>query len=92
MNIEQIADAMTGAAFVIQTQIPDGATGQNIQIHTNTAMQKTRVGQIQIAAQDCGKMQLLLVGDGTEHHSAGDIGRPLIILSARVHQQHSLRL
>ena len=82
---------MSRAALIIQIQIPDRTPGQNIQIHADAAVQESGVCQTQIAAQNRGKVQLLLFCNGTQHHCPGNIGRALIILTARIYQKHSFR-
>ena len=83
VHVEQISDAVASTAFIIQMQIPNGTAGQNIQIDPNTAMQKLCIRQIQIAAQNSSKMQLLLFRNRAQHHGASNISSALIILTAR---------
>ena len=91
MDIQNITDAVTGSAFIVDVLIPHGLTCQNIQVSAGAAVQKFRVCQLQHALCDRCVMLLDRLGNRPQHDRSRHIRRTAKILTAGIHQKHTFR-
>ena len=92
MDAGEIADTMTGTTPVIDAQLPQGTSGQNVQVDTPAAVQEDSVLKGKYTAADGGEVQLQGVRDLAQGDGTGDVGGTFIVLSAGVHQVEAAQL
>ena len=65
VNIQNIADTVTGSTLIINIHIPDRLSCQNIQIPSGTAVEPVGMGQLHHCSSHHGIMLFYLIGDRT---------------------------
>ena len=75
VDVQDVADAVAGAVFVVQISLPQRLAGENIQIQPRAAVEEAGVRQMQMRAEDAREVGALGVRHGAEGDGAGDVGR-----------------
>ena len=92
MHAGDKADAVAGAAAVVDLVCPNRAAGKGIQRKAGAVIQEDRAGHVDMALQHVGVVTALVVGQRADGVGTGDVGSAAVILAAVVHQQEALRL
>ena len=92
MHAGDKADAVAGAAAVVDLVCPNRAAGKGIQRKAGAVIQEHRTGHVDMALQHIGVVAALVVGQRADGVSTGDVGSAAVILAAVVYQQKALRL
>ena len=92
MHIGDEADAVAGAAAVVDLVRPDGAAGEGVQRKAGAVVEEDRACHVDMALQHPSVVAALVVGQGTDGVGAGDVGGTAVVLAAVVHQQEAARL
>ena len=82
---------MTGAALIIQIQLPHGSAGEDVQIDSAAAIQKPRFRQVQHPLQHRCIDLFDFRRTRPQRKRPGDIRRAFPILTTRVDQKQTLR-
>ena len=91
MDVEHIADAMTGAAAVVQTVLPQTFTAQDVQTITGHAFFKDSGAHCNHALEYNGVVAAFLVGQLAHCKGSGGVGGAGEVLTAAVVEQEVLR-
>ena len=92
MHAGDEADAVAGAAAVVDLVRPDRAAGKGVQRKAGAVVQKDGAGHVDVALQHPSVIAALVVGQRADRVGAGDVGCATVILAAVVHQQEAVRL
>ena len=91
MYIQDIAHAVPGAAFIVHPYIPDGLSGQDVQIPPGASVEPSGIGHLQHARRHHSIVHLDFIGDGSQHDRPGHVRGSAQILPAGIHQEQPLR-
>ncbi len=91
MNIQKISDAMPRSMLIIQSMLPQHFSCPNIQICSAAAIPESGCTQIQHGTKYKRIMEFHLFRDLSKHKRPCNVCRPIQIVSATVHHQHSFR-
>lgn len=86
-----VANAVAGAAAVVDFVCPQRAAGKAVQCKAGAVIQEYRAGNVNVALQGPGVVFALVLGQGADGIGAGDIGGAAVILAAVIHQQEAAR-
>ena len=81
--------AVAGAAAVVDFVLPQRGAGKGIHSAAGGAVQKHRLGKVDVAFQHQRVEQPLVIGEGANRVGAGDVGGAAVVLAAVIHQQES---
>ena len=92
VDIADEADAVAGAAAVVDEVLPQRFTGDGIQHVAIAVVQPDSLCDVDMALDSPSVEQLLVLGQLTQRIGTGDIGSAVHIGRAAVHQQEALAL
>ena len=92
MDVAHKADAVAGAAAVVDEVAPQRLTGDGIQHVTVAVVQPDGLGNVDVALQRPGVEPLFVLGQLAQRVGAGDVGGAIHVGCAAVHQQETLAL
>ncbi len=84
MHIQNIADSMSGAVFIVQMLLPEILSRQNIQIPSGGALQKFCLRKPEHRRGHKGEYPLLLRCNVPEYDRPGHIRGPANVLTSGV--------
>ena len=87
VDVEQIADAVTGAAAVVDAELPYGITGKDIELLAADSLFEFYGGKSDNSLEHERKIPALLIGNLTHCNGSGGIGCAGQVLSAAVIEQ-----
>ena len=90
VDIAHEADAVAGAAAVIDEVLPQRLTGDGIQHVAVAVVQPDGLGNVDMALQRPGVEPLFVLGQLAQRVGAGDVGGAVHVGRAAVHQQKAL--
>ena len=92
MDVAHKADAVAGAAAVVDEVTPQRLAGDGVQHMAVAVIQPDGLGNVDVALKRPGIEQPLVLGQLAQRVGAGDVGGAVQIGSAAVHQQKALAL
>src|SRR5690606_25679447 len=89
---KEAADAMAGAMGVIEPDLPQILPGEAVELRAARALREAGGGDRDVALEDAGEAVLHLGRRRTHRDGAGDVGRAVRILAARIDQIERIHL
>src|SRR5712671_5662946 len=92
MHTEIAADPVAGAVIVIEPLLPERATGEGVELRAGGAFGEPRRRQRDVALEDAGEAVAHFRARGTDRDRAGNVGRAVEVLRARIEEEEGSRL
>ena len=92
VDVAHKADAVAGAAAVVDQVLPQRFTGDGVDHMAVAVVQPDSLGDVDVALQGPGVELALVLGQLTQRVGAGDVGGAVHVGGTAVHQQKALAL
>ena len=89
VDVQEMAHAVSGSVEEVQSLLPEGLAGQDVQVMAICAFRKAGVHQVQHTPQHQGEMGFFFGSQRPQGKGAGNVGGPFQVLAAGIHQEQS---